>query len=170
MEPQPCLLILRYSLANKQDLPGAQSIDAIRKAFAKVLQGRNACIFKSFLTRPMATSGLPDAFEWLSIALEMESSGKPAYTPRADSVTDLCSSDSLTETLESWLDRTESTLQEFIYQFSSFTLPAWDHYTHIRITFVLLTTHGRQRGEKFTASDPTLASPYADIIKIQGKT
>lgn len=97
----------------------------------------------------MATNGLLDAFEWLSIALEMASGGKPVYTPKMDPIADLRSPDSLTEKLESWLGRTESTPQEFIHQFNTVTLPAWDHYTHIRIAFILLTTYGRQKGEKF---------------------
>ncbi|KAF9462304.1 ADP-ribosylation factor [Collybia nuda] len=134
-------------LANKQDLPEAQSIDTVRKAFATLLRGRNACVFKSAFTQP--DTGLQDAFEWLSIALELASAGKLPQPPKHNPVADMRSVDTLTEKLESWLGRIEkdSNPQEFLDQFHSISLPAWDHYTHIRIAFLLLRTHGRQKGK-----------------------
>ncbi|KAF9009859.1 P-loop containing nucleoside triphosphate hydrolase protein [Hymenopellis radicata] len=69
-----------------------------------------------------------------------------------------------THTLSSWLARTETDVPalEFLEQFQNITLSSWDHYTHIRIAYVILTTFGRQTGknmifdgiERFIAQSP----------------
>ena len=65
---------------------------------------------------------------------------KSDFDPRSPGV--------LAEKLESWVARasTDSSPEEFLEQFNNFNLPAWDHYTHIRIAYIILTTFGRQKG------------------------
>jgi hypothetical protein len=65
----------------------------------------------------------------------------PAFDPRAPAV--------LAARLESWIARAahDAPPAEFLAQFHAYTLPAWDHYTHVRLAHVVLTTHGRQRGK-----------------------
>ncbi|PBK73357.1 P-loop containing nucleoside triphosphate hydrolase protein [Armillaria solidipes] len=70
----------------------------------------------------------------------------------------------LDKKLSAWLARTETDTppEEFIVQFLSAKLSTWDHYTHIRIAYVILTTYGRQKGkdmifdgiENFIAQSP----------------
>ncbi|KAK0213328.1 hypothetical protein DFS33DRAFT_116381 [Desarmillaria ectypa] len=70
----------------------------------------------------------------------------------------------LDKKLSAWLARTEIDVppEEFIAQFFSAKLSTWDHYIHIRIAYVILTTYGRQKGknmifdgiEKFIARSP----------------
>ena len=74
------------------------------------------------------------------------------------------SSDVLSDKLESWLARAENdtTPEEFIAQFEGITLPAWDHYTHIRIAYVILTTHGRQKGKNYSVT----VKFYCDTVLI----
>jgi hypothetical protein len=117
------------------------SIDEIRIAFRESLSGRTANIFATSAIRPVAEGGLRDAFGWLQIALELGPGAKIDSSEQSPPK-------SLSEKLDSWLTRTEtdSSPQEFLDQFNSFSLPAWDHYTHIRIAFVLLTTYGRKEG------------------------
>ncbi|KAG5641485.1 hypothetical protein DXG03_005111 [Asterophora parasitica] len=137
--------------ANKQDLPNVISIDEIRKAFAESLSGRTSAVFKTSLTTTdIEKTGLPDAFEWLRFALDTVSTGSglpPPHSARA--ILEARSSTSQSEKLESWVTRTamDSTPEDFIFQFQSLSLPSWDHYTHIRIAFLLLTTYGRQKGK-----------------------
>jgi hypothetical protein len=132
-------------LANKLDLPKAMQIDEVRRAFTPALSGRTASIFRSSLTRNI---GLLDAFDWLLFALENSSMGKVAGPPKPQPPPDPRSSSTLADKFNSWLVRIDddSDPQEFIARFHSFSLPAWDHYTHIRIAFVLLITYGRQKG------------------------
>ncbi|KAG6843900.1 hypothetical protein H0H87_011908 [Tephrocybe sp. NHM501043] len=135
-------------LANKQDLPNLVPLHDIREAFRKVLSGRSSCIFGTSLTRPLHKSGLPEAFGWLQFALENATVGRrtPAVQPTLPDQRDTLH---LMKKIESWVARAESDDDpgRFITQFQSLSLPSWDHYTHIRIAFLLLTTYGRQKGE-----------------------
>ncbi|KAG5636148.1 hypothetical protein H0H81_008979 [Sphagnurus paluster] len=131
-------------LVNKQDLPDVTPMDDIRKAFAKALAQRTSCIFKTSLFKPLDQTGLLDAFEWLRFALET-TAANPVLPPTLDKK---LPTSSLNEKIESWLLRAEgdSDPQTFLAQFESLSLPAWDHYTHIRIAFLLLATYGRPKG------------------------
>ncbi|KAG6842905.1 hypothetical protein H0H93_002907, partial [Arthromyces matolae] len=130
-------------LANKQDLPNIVPLYKIREAFGKALSGRSSCIFGTSLTSPMDKTGLPEAFGWLSYALENAAAGRktapvqPTIPPQRDP-------SRLAEKVESWVTRSETDddSDQTISQFHSLSLPAWDHYTHIRIAFLLLTTYG----------------------------
>ena len=118
------------------------SIDEIRKAFRSVTFNRTANIFKISASQPVERGGLRDAFGWLQIALEIGSGAA------MQAAADQASSRELSAKLDSWLTRTETDTdpKEFIEQFNTFSLPTWDHYTHIRIAYTLLTTYGRKEG------------------------
>ncbi|KAG6840114.1 hypothetical protein C0991_008904 [Blastosporella zonata] len=136
-------------LANKQDLPNPVPLHEIREAFGKVLSGRSSCIFGTTLTTgSMDKSGLPEAFEWLRYALDNASAGRKTPGVQA-TLPDPREASLLKGKIESWVARaeTENSPNQFISQFHSLSLPAWDHYTHIRIAFLLLTTYGRQKGK-----------------------
>jgi hypothetical protein len=127
------------------------SLDEIRVSFSKVTSGRLVSVFRTALTdKGLETTGLPEAFDWLNLALEIAKSGQStipkdlelaAPNPRAQST--------LSEKLESWLSKIENDFEpeEFLTKFRSFTLPSWDHYTHIRIAYVMLTKYGRKEGK-----------------------
>ncbi|KAG5635077.1 hypothetical protein H0H81_012500 [Sphagnurus paluster] len=140
-------------LVNKQDLPASDviPIDKVRKAFAKALAQRTSCIFKTSLLKPLDQTGLLDAFEWLRFALEI-TAGNPILPPTPTPVPALdkqLTTTFLNEKVDTWVSRTEgdSDPPTFLAQFESLSLPAWDHYTHIRTAFLLLTTYGRQKGK-----------------------
>lgn len=78
---------------------------------------------------------------------------KPDFDPRSPDV--------LAEKLESWVARasTDSSPEEFLEQFNKVNLPAWDHYTHIRIAYVILTVFGRQKGSPISSC----VSPQYDL-------
>jgi hypothetical protein len=48
--------------------------------------------------------------------------------------------------LHEWLERVDLPDDVFLQQFDTYTLDKWDHYTHLRVAWLLLSRHGRQRG------------------------
>ncbi|KAK0240867.1 ADP-ribosylation factor [Armillaria nabsnona] len=134
-------------LATKQDLPGTMSVDEIRVKFARAISGRNAFVFGAALVQPDATAALSAAFEWFITAIETPSttsaSKQPPVTPGTPDPLEL------DKKLSAWLAHTGTDIppEEFIAQFLSAKLSTWDHYTHIRIAYVILTTYGRQKGK-----------------------
>lgn len=68
---------------------------------------------------------------------------KDVHDPRSPS--------SLAQKLESWVQRAQQDCDpdEFLQQLHNYKLPAWDHYTHIRIAYVLLKNYGRQKGKQY---------------------
>lgn len=43
--------------------------------------------------------------------------------------------------------------EEFLAKLRDFTLDSWDHYTHLRLAFILLNKHGRREGMKLIFND-----------------
>lgn len=155
------------SLANKSDLPNAMSIDEIRIPFSKVTSSRAVSVFKTSLTLDLLSGGLPQAFEWLQIVLEMpKANAETNLPPIVETIPDLRSTNTLTEKLVAWLMRAEhdSAPEVFTSQFESLCLPEWDHYIHIRIAYTALTMHGRSIGEKLGISSRSivLSGPHRE--------
>ncbi|KAF6765435.1 hypothetical protein DFP72DRAFT_203537 [Ephemerocybe angulata] len=141
-------------LVSKADKPRSMSTDEIRLAFSKRLSGRLFSIYStSLVSKPHV--GLWEAFGWLALALDIakstnkvsEVSGEPPARPSQK--LNLREPSTLAKKLEEWLQRTESgsSPEELIEQFNAYTLPSWDHYTHIRLAFVIIAAHGRQKGK-----------------------
>ncbi|KAF8897788.1 ADP-ribosylation factor family-domain-containing protein [Infundibulicybe gibba] len=118
-------------LANKQDLPGAMSLDEIRIAFSKAIPGGISSVYPTSLMKSIPESGLPQAFDWLKLVLQLT----PRETAKVleQKTPDPRSSNTLTEKLESWLTRAggDSPPAEFLSQFP----------------YIALTTYGRQEGK-----------------------
>ncbi|TFK24766.1 hypothetical protein FA15DRAFT_687363 [Coprinopsis marcescibilis] len=137
-------------LGTKSETNNTLSVDDIRKAFAPVTNGRIAAVYNiSIKSQP--PKGLTDAFSWLGLGLEIAANVKPGapppevpmnvLQPREPSV--------LAKRLDSWLRRVDDDLapEDFVAKFNAYDLPSWDHYTHIRIGYLLLMAHGRQKGK-----------------------
>jgi hypothetical protein len=112
-------------------------------------------VFATSATDDIRVGGLPEAFDWLLDALKRRIPASNTITEplapfQEEKIPDVRSPTTLSEKLESWISRAEndSSPDEFISQFDNISLPAWDHYTHIRIAYTILTTHGRQKGEQ----------------------
>jgi len=133
------------------------SIDEIRRAFVRVTAGRTANIFKTSFIQPIEEGCLPDAFGWLQFALEYSVGLKSSPSTDQGII-----SEKSADKLDFWLSRTETDTspKEFLDQFNSFSLPAWDHYTHLRIAFLTLTTYGRKEGKKIIASIDSTSSQF----------
>nr|AOC97518.1 Arf family protein [Volvariella volvacea] len=141
--------------SNKQDLPNAIPVDEIRIKISRAMPRHVLSVFKTSLTAPFEASGLPEAFGWLSIALQATVSKKPnaASAPGIDTeqiTQNPHSSDPLLQRISDWVVRSDSdssSPEEFLSQFENLQLPSWDHYTHIRIAYIILTLYGRQKGK-----------------------
>nr|AOC97524.1 Arf family protein [Volvariella volvacea] len=150
---KPPALLPILVLANKQDRPNVISVDEIRMRFSNAMPKHLLSVFKTALTAPFDSSGLPEAFGWLSVALQAAASKKPNPAPvpvDTDSqINNPRSSDPLLQRISDWVVRSDSdsSPDEFLSQFHNLQLPSWDHYTHIRIAYVVLTKYGRQKGK-----------------------
>ncbi|KAF9050479.1 ADP-ribosylation factor [Panaeolus papilionaceus] len=163
-------------LANKTDKPGALTIDQIRIAFSKPIAGRLASIYKTSLTSQ--ATGLADAFEWLNFAFSVAK--QPTPTPpqitapsTANTIPNPRSPTTLAQKLESWLARSENETdglsdEDLLSRFHSYNLPDWDHYTHIRLAYVILTKYGRKEGKDMLFKG--LESYIANSPDTKGKT
>ena len=96
---------------------------------------------------------MPEAFDWLNTSLDIAKSlkkGGLATPENPDLQAKLRAPNILAQKLESWLTRNENDIpiEEFLEKFKSYSLPDWDHYTHIRFAYLILVKHGRQEGNK----------------------
>lgn len=142
------------------------SVDEIRKAFAPVLSGVIAAVYPTIGMAGLTTeSGIPQAFDWLSLAIEIsreqEKKGKQVPLPPIEEhkeikeeklphQTSVRTPGNLAPKLDSWLARLQDdplSPEEFLQKFNDVALPDWDHYTHIRLAYLILKLHGRQRGK-----------------------
>uniref|UniRef100_A0A0W0G4S6 Putative ADP-ribosylation factor n=1 Tax=Moniliophthora roreri TaxID=221103 RepID=A0A0W0G4S6_MONRR len=138
----PTLPLISNSLATKKDLSNSVSLDTIRTKFAGVLKRRPSFVIGASLIQDIATNtDIKEGFDWLHLMLESAPSDRASLPPTTI--------ETRNEKLESWLTRldTDSSPDEFLSQFREIKLPAWDHYTHIRIAYLLLVAHGRQKGD-----------------------
>lgn len=160
-------------LANKQDLPGALSVEEIssRLSLDTALPGRVVHIQGcSALTR----EGIMEGLDWLHDTLlhppDPPLSGAPPPPPPPPSGgggsgssggqedgSDLSPAEQEARRLEAllleWLERPDLPSNEFLLQLEEATLDVWDHYTHLRIAWLFLTKHGRRVGmEKIFSS------------------
>ncbi|KAJ6474471.1 ADP-ribosylation factor [Mycena vitilis] len=136
-------------IATKQDLPNAIPIDEIRAKFKLATTESPYFIIGTSATQSVRDAPFTDAFGWLLTAIEEVRAGRPPGPPPVPAVSDPRFAAALESKLEEWLARAEndSAPDEFLHQFETLSLPAWDHYTHIRIAYLFLTIHGRQKGK-----------------------
>ncbi|KAJ7720274.1 ADP-ribosylation factor [Mycena maculata] len=136
-------------LATKQDMANPMSVDQIRTRCAKVTEGSPIFVLGTTLKDSVPEGAFPEAFGWLLTQIENIRAGKPSQSAPAPVIPDPRSATALETKLNEWLLRAESdsSPDEFLRQFETISLPAWDHYTHIRIAYLLLTVYGRQKGK-----------------------
>ncbi|KAF2444626.1 P-loop containing nucleoside triphosphate hydrolase protein [Karstenula rhodostoma CBS 690.94] len=141
-------------LLTKNDLPNSKPLSTILAQFDPLLTARPHAYFEATPTAPLASSGLTEAFAWLSDALPSTSDAAPPTPSEAEKTTAnnlaaLRSPSALSTTLESWLARAEKDIppETLLERFYALDLDSWDHYTHLRLAYILLLTHGRREGK-----------------------
>lgn len=104
-------------------------------------------------------TGLWEALTWLADAIHSRKNNPVVATTAASTVpapTDASSSTStmseedrkMEERMTEWLERVDEPASVFLKQLQDATLPLWDHYTHLRIAWLLLLRYGRREGMK----------------------
>ncbi|KAJ6447800.1 ADP-ribosylation factor, partial [Mycena vulgaris] len=132
-------------LATKQDASGAMTVKDVQNAVASVTSGLGIFVVGTTLNQSVTEGALAEAFRWLIESIENARAGKP---PPCSPTDDPPSPTALEIKLDSWLQRAESDspVGRFLRQFETINLPAWDHYTRIRVIYSMLTTSSRQKG------------------------
>lgn len=155
------------SLLTKTDLPNNQPLPTIRAQLDPILTARPHAFFETTPIAPLASSGLAEAFAWLADALaETPNTAHPtlpkAEKSTADNLVALRSPTALSTTLESWLARAEKDIpaESLLTRFEALDLDTWDHYTHLRLCYILLLKHGRREGPSIRSLISPLTSPY----------
>ncbi|KAI9000249.1 hypothetical protein BC832DRAFT_541389 [Gaertneriomyces semiglobifer] len=121
-------------LGNKSDMPATMSLADVLDSVKDIAKGR---VFTIFPVSAFTSEGLQNAFHWLGGVLNQKAglSGDQPLLP------------STTSKIDSWLKRQDEADDTFINQLEDFTLPYWDHYAHLRIAYIYLTTYGRRKGK-----------------------
>jgi len=136
-------------LFNKIDLSpdaGVDIMEKFRAANESTLTGRE---FNMHAVSACSGDGLLEGFGWLVSSLTK----KPFVPPLPPAAPELTEKDKLELQLEEWLNREDDPDEEFLSKLRDFTLDSWDHYTHLRIAFILLNKHGRRDGMKLIFGD-----------------
>jgi signal recognition particle receptor subunit beta len=150
---------------NKQDLEGCISPHKVRERL-------NLDQYRDRMTNCMgccATSGdgLMEGLQWLTMAMAQRrtavpttdnssaSSASAQITAQTSSATEVPAepltpeqqeAQKMEQLMNDWLQRKDDDPDTFIQQLDDATLDTWDHYTHLRIAWLLLNRHGRRQG------------------------
>lgn len=89
------------------------SLDEMRIKFSKVLTGRLSAVYKTSCVEgnPYEKSGVPEAFDWLALAIQISKSGKLTGVIQKEldpALLDPRSQTTIMQKLNSWLTRTET--------------------------------------------------------------
>jgi ADP-ribosylation factor 1/2 len=150
--------------ANKQDLPNAMSC-------AEITERLGLCKLRHHAWHIQACSatnreGLFEGLDWLhsrlkdrptaaaataaasAAAAAAAPAAADAAAPAAAPLPELTEEERMEATLLEWLAREDAPDNEFLAAFAEYRLEYWDHYTHLRIAWLLLERHGRREGMK----------------------
>ena len=148
-------------LANKQDVPGALPVAEIRERLRLDVDFPGRHIHLQGCSA-MTSDGMYEGLDWLHDTLRNRPPPPPPSTgtnsePDSDEgggtatlSPPLSPAEQEAQRLEAllleWLERDDLAPDTFLAQVEDATLDIWDHYTHLRIAWLLLSRHGRREG------------------------
>lgn len=162
-------------VANKCDLPNAMSKEEITvKLSLHTIRDREWAVLSACVCNG---TGVLEILEWLDFSVKKNRAKpvKEVHVPAATSASQEENSDrstthasaklDLTAVLsssppvlrsiqEDWMDRVDEPEGEFLTMLNNFQLDIWDHYTHVRIAWVLIKNYGIKEG--FSAVETAL--------------
>jgi small GTP-binding protein len=151
---------------NKQDLPGAISVEEFKERFQfdRLFQPDGPIPPHQYRIQPCCATtgdGLYEGLDWLTNAFKEEKANPPvskledlSLAKKEDKTSthpppppepELSPQEKL---LMEWLEREDEPDDVFLQKLADFTLDTWDHRTHLRIAWLLLSRYGRQEGMK----------------------
>ncbi len=95
-------------------------------------------------------TGLEEGMRWLAATLALPNAGR--HPTGSDAIASAAGHPPSQEMgaqellLHEWMERRDAPDDVFLQQFNTYSLDKWDHYTHLRIAWLLLTRHGRKQG------------------------
>ena len=147
--------------ANKQDLPNALRAHEIMEKFdieAKIAAGRAINVVECCA---VTGEGIFEGMEWIIRTLR-ENTARGSLPPPPPQGGGSSSSGGgqegkaltaeeaeakrLEQVLLEWLERVDEDDDLFLQKLADATLDSWDHRTHLRIAWLLLSRHGRREG------------------------
>lgn len=81
-------------------------------------------------------------------SVEKKPSQKEESEPGPDKADEDPLAKKIEDTLLDWLEQEDGDDDDFLQQLADYTLGNWDHRTHLRIAWLLLSRHGRREGMK----------------------
>ncbi|RXW24340.1 hypothetical protein EST38_g1507 [Candolleomyces aberdarensis] len=148
-------------LVNNAGQEGGLSVDEVRSAFREITQKFTGSEFFEVEIKPDVAVNVENALQWLVGTLKSFEVNRDKGTedttsvPPTEKTAEIAKPDPrdpimLAKRLDEWVERAEkdSTPEEFLAQFDNYSLPSWDHYTHVRIAYIILTKYGRLKGLK----------------------
>lgn len=141
--------------ANKQDLANALTSDEVAQMIGlERLNGRHR--WRILPACAPTGDGLFDGVDWILATLALAGSAPNCQLSGRDGAGELRDSKAgadakeeeaarkQEELLTEWLEREDASDDELLIQLADCTLDCWDHRTHLRIAWVLLSRHGRR--------------------------
>jgi hypothetical protein len=150
-----------FRLAHKSDIPNAQSAVEVTILLKDILAGRLWSVFPSTVNAPISSTGFPEAFDWLDTAIGISKHKGTSSRDAHDHGVKLSNDSPQQSQLQSTLERCLAQVidgpspEVLLEQFNTYTLPSWDHCTHVRIAYTILGLYGRQKGEFFVFDSET---------------
>mmetsp|Transcript_10493 Transcript_10493/g.34463 ORF Transcript_10493/g.34463 Transcript_10493/m.34463 type:complete len:519 (-) Transcript_10493:54-1610(-) len=139
-----CACVLVW--ANKQDLEGAMPVVEVEERVREVMEAAKWSQERWTCMGAIATEGI-GLYEGLDWLLEHICREQPMATAseEASKATPETEEEVL---LTEWLQREDDPADVFLCKFGDYSLESWDHYTHLRVAWLLLRRHGRREGMK----------------------
>jgi hypothetical protein len=137
------------------------SVDEVRSAFKEIKQRFTNIEFFEVEIKADAAANVDKALKWLVGTLKPleingdKGAGDAPSVPLVEKPAEIVKPNPrdpvmLAQRLDEWVERAgkDSVPEEFLAQFHNYSLPSWDHYTHIRIAYIILTKYGRSKGQQ----------------------
>jgi GTPase SAR1 family protein len=168
--------------ANKQDLPGAMTVDEIsdRIALRELTNLPTSPLMAIFPCSALTRETLDEGMTWLTTAIaqppgsDSDHMSPPPPPPAPGVVSNLTPQQEEAkrheELLIDWLERQDGDDDTFLAKLLDYTLESWDHYTHLRIAWVYLSKYGRREGlEKIFAGIKAFIENSPRTVRASGR-
>eukprot|EP01034_Spumella_vulgaris_P021915 gene21915-27992_t len=138
---------------NKQDLPNACKPELMRTHLKIDEIAANGKIIHCQPCSAVTGEGLYEGFEWLQNTLLhiRDTAPPPPVLPTSTNPPKIMTADEqeksrLDNLLIEWLERVDEEDEVFLSKVKACSLDSWDHRTHLRIAWLILSKHDRKEG------------------------
>mmetsp|Transcript_34383 Transcript_34383/g.76369 ORF Transcript_34383/g.76369 Transcript_34383/m.76369 type:complete len:712 (+) Transcript_34383:82-2217(+) len=134
-------------IANKQDLPNVMSLTEVEEQMGlDTLRSTRGAPVKCLPASVRSPQLFKDALIWFTGVMreiKARSTSSAASSKREDEADDI---------LSRWLKVEDEADEVFLASLEDFSLQSWDHRTHLRVAWLMLSKYGRKEGMQRTFS------------------